>query len=394
MTELSLHSRAWAEISAQALRHNLTLLRQRYCGDGKTRLMAVVKADAYGHGASLVAPLVAQAGVTDFGVATVAEGIALRALLPDARVFVIALTLPAEAEAIVAHGLTPFISTLEMGEALGEAARARDLTVQAHLEVDTGIGRAGATLSDAGGLLAALDALPGLSITGLATHFARADENLEDALAQYGLFADFVALLGDRAAALLLHADNSPATLSLPAGTRHHWIRPGLLLYGIEPSPGMFASADLSLRPVLSLKARVLLCRALPGGATLSYGKTYAVPPGGGTYATLGLGYGDGFPRRLSGVGHVLLYGRRAPLCGRVCMDQFVVDVTHIPNVNAGDVATVIGEDGDAHITAGGLADAIETTPHEITTCLTARVPRVLVRAETAESAPRRTPSG
>ncbi|MBV9851280.1 MAG: alanine racemase [Armatimonadetes bacterium] len=378
MPDVSPQSRAWAEIDAGALRHNIALLHRRYASGG-TRLMAVVKADAYGHGMALIAPLAARAGVTDFGVATVAEGVALRALLPDAAIFLITLTLPSDAEIIVAHRLTSLLSTQEMGCALANAARARGVTAQAHLEADTGIGRAGALLGDVPRLLAALDALPGLRVTGLATHFARADEDLDDAQAQYGEFAALLAGLGTQADSLLIHADNSPAALRLPAVTRHALIRPGLLLYGIEPAPGMFAAADLPLRPVLSLKARVLLCRPLPGGATISYGRTYAVPPGGGVYATLALGYGDGFPRRLSGGGHVLLHGRRAPLCGRVCMDQLVVDVTDIPSVRSGDTATAIGADGDAQITAAELAAAIATTPHEITTCLTARLPRLLI---------------
>ena len=201
---------------------------------------------------------------------------------------------------------------------------------------------------------------------------------MADAQAQYALFADLMTTLGLRADSLLIHADNSPAALRLPAATRHSLIRPGLLLYGIEPAPGMFAVADLPLRPVLALRARVLLCRPLPGGASISYGKTYIVPPSGGVYATVALGYGDGLSRRLSPGGSVLIHGRRAPICGRVCMDQFVVDVTQTPQVRAGDIATVIGTDGDRTITAGDLAAAIDTTPHEITTALTARVPRVL----------------
>ena len=381
MPNISMQSRAWAEIDSQALLHNIALLRRQYA-NGPTRLMAVVKADAYGHGVGHIAPLAAQAGVTDFGVATVAEGVALRARLPGAAIYVITLTLPSDAGTIVAHRLTPFLSTREMGCALAGAAREQGVTASAHLEVDTGIGRAGAYLSDAKRLLTMLDALPGLRVTGLATHFARADEDLCDAQAQYALFSDLVTALGDRAESLLVHADNSPAALSLPAVTRHGLIRPGLLLYGIEPASGMFAAADLPLRPVLSLKARVLLCRPLVGGASISYGKTYIVPPGGGVYATLGLGYGDGYPRRLSGDGHVLLQGHRAPIRGRVCMDQFVVDVTNVPQVRVGDVATVIGTDGGEHITAGRLADAIGTTPHEITTCLTARLPRVLVNGQ------------
>ena len=368
--------RAWAEIDLAALAHNCALLHQRF---GPARVMAVVKADAYGHGLSLIAPRCAEQGLRDFGIATPAEGAALRALLPaDAAIYLLGPACPEEAPAIVFHRLTPLLSSLEMGQALSAAARDLDLTAEAHLDVDTGIGRAGVPPSEAAAILAALNRLPNLIITGLATHFASADEDPVDAQAQHDLFAGYLTLLGERADRLLIHAANSPAVLNLSPAARHGLIRPGLLLYGIEPQPGLFAETDASFRPVLSLKTRVTLCRALPGGATISYGRTYVVPPGGGVYATLGVGYGDGYPRRLGNGGRVLIHGRKAPICGRVCMDQTVVDVSHIPGVRACDIATLIGTDSGETITSGSLAAEIGTTPHEITTCVTARVPRLL----------------
>ncbi len=367
--------RVWAEVDAAALAHNIALLKRRF---GPARIMAVVKADAYGHGASLVAPLCAEFGLTDFGVATPAEGASLRPLLPpDAVIYLLGPALPSEAPAIVFHRLTLLLSSLQMGRALSSAAQSQNVTISAHLDLDTGIGRAGVQISDAHALLAALDALPNLQITGLATHFADADDNPADAQLQHTLFLDFLRSLGPRAETLLLHAANSPAALNLPPSARHALLRPGLLLYGIEPTLGAFADRDLPLKPVLSLKTRVTLCRFLPAGATISYGRTYTVPPGGGVYATLGVGYGDGYPRGLSNLGAVLLHGQRAPLCGRVCMDQIVADVSHIPSVQADDIATLIGTDGGGTLTAGDLAALIQTTPHAITTGLTARVPRL-----------------
>jgi len=367
--------RVWAEIDADALAHNIALLRQRF---GPARIMAVVKADAYGHGLSLVAPLCAELGLTDFGVATPAEGAALRPLLPpDTAIYLLGPALPSEAPAIVFHRLTLLVSSLEMGRALSDAAQAQNTVASAHLDIDTGIGRAGVQPADAHALLTALDALPHLQITGLATHFADADDNPADAHFQHTLFLDFLQTLGPRAGTLLLHASNSPAALNLPPSARHALLRPGLLLYGIEPTPGAFAGRGLPLKPVLSLRTRVTLCRFLPAGATISYGRTYTVPPGGGAYATLGVGYGDGYPRGLSNLGSVLIGGHFAPICGRVCMDQIVVDVSRIPGVRAGDIATLIGTDGGETVTAGDLAALLKTTPHEITTRLTARVPRL-----------------
>ena len=375
MSEWEILPRVWAEIDPSALAHNITLLTARF---GPARVMAVVKADAYGHGVTQIAPLCAEFGLSDFGVATPAEGALLRSLLPpDAAIYLLGPALPSEAPAIVHHRLTLLLSSLEMGQALSKAAQSQNVTVSAHLDLDTGIGRAGAQVSDAHALLSALDALPNLRITGLATHFADADDNPEDAHSQHALFLSFLDALGPRAQSLLIHVSNSPAALNLPHSAHHALLRPGLLLYGIEPTPNLFAERHLPLRLVLSLKTRVSLCRFLPAGATISYGRTYTVPPGGGTYATLTVGYGDGYPRGLSGRGFVLLHGQRAPICGRVCMDQIVVDVSAIPNVQAGDVATLIGADGAETVTAGELAALIPTTPHAITTGLTGRVGRV-----------------
>lgn len=388
MISPDLPPRLWAEIDARALTDNVSVLRRRFVNASPLhprfspgRLMAVVKANAYGHDTTLIAPLCAALGLRDFGIATPAEGAALRALLPlDANIYLLGSAFPEEAPAIAFHRLTPLLSSLDTARALSEAASELGIIADVHLDVDTGIGRAGVQVSEALASLAALDALPSLRVTGIATHFASADEDLVDVHLQWASFADFLTSLGARADFLLIHASNSPATLVLPSEARHQMIRPGLLLYGIEPAPGMFLEiGDTPLRPALSLKTRVTLCRALPGGATISYGRTYTVPPGGGVYATLGVGYGDGYPRRFSGSGHVLIHGKRAPICGRVCMDQTVVDVSHIPGVQAGDIATLIGTDGGETLTGGGLADALQTTPHEITTCLTARVPRVLV---------------
>jgi alanine racemase len=367
--------RVWAEIDAAALARNIALLCQRF---RPARVMAVVKADAYGHGLSLIAPTCAEAGLTDFGVATPAEGAALRSLLPpDAAIYLLGPALPSEAPAIVFHRLTLLLSSFEMGHALSKAAQSQNVTASAHLDLDTGIGRAGVQPADAHVLLAALDALPNLKITGLATHFADADDAPADAHFQHQLFRDFLQTLAPRSCPLLIHASNSPAALNLPPSAHHALLRPGLLLYGIEPTPGLFAANDLLLRPVLSLKTRVTLSRYLPGGATISYGRTYTVPPSGGMYATLGVGYGDGYPRGLSNLGSVLIRGQRAPICGRVCMDQIVVDVSRIPGVQTGDAATLIGADGGETLSAGDLAALLRTTPHEITTRLTARVPRL-----------------
>jgi alanine racemase len=259
-----------------------------------------------------------------------------------------------------------------MAEALSAVA---GKPVSVHVDVDTGMGRSGFPLSEAREAVERIDELPRVELAGVFTHFASADEDPDDARVQHKLFLDFLDGLAPRATTLAVHASNSPASLVLGKPGFHTLIRPGLLIYGIEPAPGMLDGLDI--RPVLSIRARVTLCRDLPPGSTISYGKTYTVPSTGGRYATVAVGYGDGLPRPLGNVGSVLLHGRPAPIRGRVCMDQIVVDVTDIDGVRAGDVATVVGVDGESRITVGDVAGLIQTTPHLISTCLLPRLPRI-----------------
>jgi len=378
MNETKFPYRAWAEIDARALRHNIALITERFAGS-EDRIMAVVKADAYGHGIENMVPLLMAAGVRRFAVATPAEGARVRGLAPDAPIYLLTAATWFEAPDIIEHRLIPLVSDVEAGKAIAAVALDRGVIADIHIDVDTGIGRAGAQPSEIEALLAGLTSIRGIRVTGIATHFARADDDPADAIEQHAIFHKVLTALGPKSSTLEIHSSNSPGVIVLGAEGLHSLIRPGLLLYGIEPEPGMFA--DLPFQPVLSLRARVLLCRALPGGSTISYGRTYQVPDGGGRYATIGIGYGDGWSRRLSNLGSVLIRGSHVPICGRICMDQLVVDVTDMPGVSVGDVVTLIGADGPNTQTAGGLAVSISATPHELTTCLLPRVPRFVVGA-------------
>ena len=402
--------RAWAEIDIAALRHNIqNLILATVTADA--RVMPVVKADAYGHGINNVVPALLGEGIRDLGVATPAEATRLRRLAPDSSIYLLTTTMPCDLPEIVDCRAIPLISDFRIGSALAQLAAEAGLTAEAHLDVDTGIGRAGVMPDDALTLLAELDSIPNLRITGIATHFASADEDPEDAIAQHALFLALLERLGPRTARMTVHSSNSPAVMVFGSSGMHSLVRPGLLVYGIEPQPGMFfgqfasrgylgptgdfaqrgcvsptgdfaqqgcVSPTGGFRPVLSLKARVLQVRDLPGGVTISYGRTFTVPPGGGRYATVGMGYGDGLPRRLSQGGNVILHGHARPICGRICMDQMVVDVGE-RGAKPGDIATIIGTDGDSTQTAGDLAALIGATPHELTTCLLPRLPRVCI---------------
>lgn len=375
------NARCWAEIDRSALDHNVHVLTSY-----GSQIMAVVKADAYGHGVSLVAPLLLEMGIRHFGVATVTEGIQIRRASESAGVrgvaiFVMTAVLPEEAETLLAHRLIPFVSDYSLARALSPAG-AQGEEAEIHVEVDTGIGRAGIAPVETAKFVAACQALPNLRVTGICTHFTAADAaDPQDAVVQFTLFEQALASLPrEQLSQMTLHAANSPATLRLPAA-RLHLMRPGLLLYGIGPSLQFLTDEreGFAFRPVLSLKARVILARRLPAGTDISYSRTYTLPREA-TVATIGIGYGDGFPRRLSNCGHVLLpSGTRAPIRGRVCMDQLCIEVPEGEKLSAGDSVTLIGRAGDSEIRATEMADQIDTTPHEITTCLTARVPRILV---------------
>lgn len=344
--------------------------------------MAVVKADAYGHGSDIIVPWSYAAGVRSFGVANVGEALDLRALLPgDTAIYLLSPPLPEESEWIVLNNFIPLVSSLGFARALSKAAVQLQQIVRCHVEIDTGIGRAGMPLQSIAAELPKIFSLPGIEVVGLATHFASADDDPNDAAVQLALFRSVIAGMGARATGLTLHAANSPGILNTPTGSSLEMIRPGLLLYGIEPMEHSFRDTNRAWKPVLSLYAKICLCRDLRSGDTISYGRTYHVPKGGGRYATLPIGYGDGYSRQFSSRGHVLIHGQKAPICGRVCMDQFVVDVTHIPGAAVGHTATLIGTEKESGqvLSASELAGIIATTPHEITTGLTARVKRISV---------------
>ncbi|MDR3709253.1 MAG: alanine racemase [Capsulimonadaceae bacterium] len=378
-------TRAWAEIDSGALAANLHSLPVIPSG-----VMAVVKADAYGHGINLVAPVLVSEGVTHWGVATVEEGRHLRHLLARTpfnpgghAIYVMPAVLPIEAPALIEHSLTPYCTDFELARALSNTAEEIGTRASVHIEVDTGIGRAGVRPADLSAFVDAVQRLPGVSITGICTHFTAADalEGPEDAVAQHALFESALASLDPALVSrVTVHAANSPATLRL-AGVTHSLIRPGLLLYGIAPSAplGTGEEKPFPYRPVFSLYARALLVRRLPAGSDISYSRTYRLERDA-TVVTIGIGYGDGFPRRLSSRGWALLPdGTRVPMRGRVCMDQICLELPEGASVKTGDPITLIGRAGAGEISVVEIADEIDTTPHEVTTCLTARVPRLLV---------------
>lgn len=370
-------SRAWIEIDLDALRSNLSALRA--LAGPEVEALAVVKADAYGHGMLPVSRALHAAGAHWLGVATVAEGIALREAGQESPILLICAPSPSEAAALISYRLTPMIGDPATLRAVADAA---PFGYEIHLEVDTGIGRAGA-LPEQAAVLYRQAVSSGLRVTGLATHFSSAD-NPDSPLncAQENAFAAVRAILENLGARFRwVHLCNS-AALRNAFGQGATLIRPGLMLYGVSPiHPGTIETQaseldTLKLAPVLELKARVATVREMPAGHPVSYGATHHLTRPS-RLATVLIGYGDGYPRRLSGQGHVLLRGHRALILGRVCMDQIVVDVTEITGVLPGDTAVCIGRQGDLRIGVEQIAALIDATPHEITTGLAVRLPRL-----------------
>ncbi len=342
-------------------------------------LLAVVKADAYGHGSIQVSRALMAAGADALGVAFVEEGVLLRRAGGLRAPILVMGPAPAHAaEAILEHDLTPVVSDdLPLAERLSGLAVRAGRTVDVHLKVDTGMARLGVPPGDASAWAAKLARLPGLRLAGLMSHFADAEAEEPDlAREQLARFREADRAL--RAAGLdpgRRHLANSAGLLALPEA-QLDLVRPGILLYGYAPSPRL--ASRLPLRPALTLRTRIAALRGVARGQGVSYGHTF-VAARDLRVATLPVGYADGVRRCLSNRGEVLVHGRRAPILGRVCMDMTLVDVSAVPEAALGDEAVLIGRQGDEAITAEDVAAAAGTISYEVLTGIGPRIPRVYV---------------
>ena len=360
----------WAEIDLAALRANVRAIKD-FVGP-RVEMFAVVKANAYGHGAVEVAKAALAAGATRLAVHRVGEGIELREAGIDAPILLLGYA-PLSAAALVArYRLTPTVITREFAEALAAYV---DEPLPVHIKVDTGMGRYGLLPEEVVDFARALDAMPHIVIEGVYTHFATADEADPSYMRrQFGIFRDVLAAL-DAAGIhpMLRHACNSAATFAFPEAHLDA-VRPGIALYGMLPSDAW--APPVPLRPVLTLKSLVARVRTLPAGSSIGYGRTF-VTEKPTRVALVPIGYGDGYHRILSNRGEVLIRGRRARVLGRVSMDQIVVDVNHIPDVQMEDEVVIIGRQGEDEIRAEEVARWAETINYEVTTALLPRVARV-----------------
>ena len=366
--------RCWAEIDLAALERNLKLIRASL--PPHIKYVAVVKADAYGHGVHHAAARLMHAGADLFAVANVTEAAALRELGPGWPILILSPLLPGEEEALADGDLAATISSSDEVERLQRVGRSAAVTIPVHLKIDTGMGRTGVWHEDAAELCARIIAAPQLRLAGVFTHFASPDDDPAFTSEQRRRFLSALAkCTGLKTAELFIHADNSSGIETLPGASPFNAVRIGLLQFGVIPHPQSLLS-QVRTEPVFSFHTRVGLVKRLPRGTTVSYGRTHTLRRDS-TVAVLCAGYADGLPRAASNRAHVLIQGHRCPVLGRVTMDQTVVDVTDAPPVSCGDEAVLVGRQQGAEITLTEFSRAADTIPWETLTSVTKRVPRV-----------------
>ena len=370
---------SWVEIDLSALRDNLRNLADRLLPP--TRIMAVVKADAYGHGLIPVARELVKGGAGALGVNSVEEGLQVRRRVsPSIPVIVLLGPRPEEAGVCLDFQLTPVIYSLPTAEALAREALKRRTTVGVHLKVDTGMGRLGVVWSELSGFLPAIQKLRGLTITGVTSHLARADEPGEAynriQWRRYRKARQAVEKMGWTLTEN--HLANSAAAVFQPE-TRLHFIRPGISLYGGSPSGDPQLTQALKLRPVMAFKTRILQVKKLPPRTGISYGSTY-VTSRSERVAVLPIGYANGYPRHLSNQARVLIRGRLFPVVGRVCMSLTIVRLDDRTDCQAGEEAVLLGPQGAGRIDGDVLAREAGTIAYELFCRLGRLNPRIYRR--------------
>jgi alanine racemase len=361
----------WAEINLGNLTHNVKAFRQHI--PQPTRLMAVVKADGYGHGDAEVARAALAAGADWLAVALVEEGVRLRQAGLAAPILILGYIPPESLSAVIQYRLTPAITDISTLMLMEDEARRQRRKVGIHLKVDTGMGRLGPR--DTGGLDLAKRTLTSshLELEGIFTHFATADdEDKGYTNAQLDKFKRLVETIKREKPQVIAHCANSAAAIEIPQAF-FDMVRIGISLYGLYPSGQV--KKLIPLKPVMSLHTSIAFIKDVPAGTAISYGRTY-VTSRPSRIATLPLGYADGLFRTLSGKAEFLIQGRRVPQIGRICMDYTMADITDLPEAEVGEPVVVFGSQGQEHISADELAQLTGTISYEILCAVSARVPR------------------
>jgi alanine racemase len=366
--------RCWVEIDLAALERNLKLIRATL--PPRIRYVAVVKADAYGHGLPQVVARLMHAGADLFAVANIAEAMTIRELSADWPVLLLSPVLPDEDRYLAEYDLAATVSSAEEVRRFDAVGRAAEKPIAVHLKLDTGMGRLGVWHTEARELHTAIRAAPGLRLAGVFTHFSSADEDPAFTAEQRRLFLTALANFdGLDPTGLFIHADNSAGLETASGEGIFNAVRVGLLQFGILPHPHSML-ARVHAEPVLSFHTRVGLVKRLPAGTSISYGRTAKLPRDS-RVAVLTAGYGDGIARSSGPHAQVLINGRRCPVLGRVTMDQTIVDITDVPEeVRCGDPVVLVGRQATEEISITEFSKWADTIPWETLCSVTKRVPR------------------
>ena len=377
MAQSYTHRPTHAVVNLGHYRYNLRAIQKRI---GKKRgIIAVVKAQAYGHGMLECARAALEEGIRWLGVATVDEALTLRQQpeFTSTRILVMGPTFPADAEDLVQNRIDVAVGTVAVARALDKASQTLKPPAHAHLKIDTGMGRFGFWHEELPAILKTLRGLHAISWQALMTHFSESDIRSKTytrwQIANFERVVKRCADAGFKPA--ILHAANSGAILQHPAAY-YDLVRPGIMSYGMLPD--IQTQRTIPIKPVITLLTRIINVREYPAGRYLSYGRTYQTKRSS-RIGILPLGYGDGYPRHLSNCGYVMTHGKRAPVRGRVCMDQVLIDITQIPEAHVGSEVVVYGRKGANYVPIEDVARLAGTITYEITCDITPRVPRVYV---------------
>lgn len=369
--------RVTAEIDLDAIYENLVNTRKII--DNNTRLMAVIKADGYGHGAVAVARTVDNI-VDGYGVSNLSEAIELRKHATQKMILILGYTAREEFDLMIENNITQAVFSYEQAVEISKAAVKMGKKAYVHIKLDTGMTRIGfKDNAESIELIKKINSMDGIEITGMFTHFAKADESDKTAaniqVERYVNFADELERQG--VSMQIRHVSNSAAIIDMPQ-VNFNMVRSGISTYGLYPSEEVDKSR-LALKPAMSIKSHISFLKEVDAGVAVSYGGTF-VTKRPTRVATIPVGYADGYPRNLSNKGYVLINGAKAPILGRVCMDQFMVDVTDIDNVNYDSIVTLLGADGTEKISVEELSGLAGTFNYEFVCGISKRVPRVFSR--------------
>lgn len=373
------YSRVYAEINLDAILHNMEQMRQNISRG--TKIMGVIKTDGYGHGAVPIGRELEKLDFTwGYATATAEEAYTLRRSGLVKPILVLGASFPEQYPVFAEYDIRPAVFSLNQARQMDTFAGNDGKQMIVHIKIDTGMSRLGFQVTEeAAEEIAQISGMPHILVEGMFTHFAKADARDKSmAEGQLCRFREMKEMLSKRGVAVpILHCANSAAIIDMPHASMDV-VRAGISLYGMWPSDEV-CKENVDLQPALSLKSRIVFLKELEAGRSIGYGATYTTASRQ-RIATIPVGYGDGYPRSLSNKGYVLVHGKRAPICGRICMDQFMIDVTHIPEAEEGDEAVLVGTDGEDSISMEEIGELSGRFNYEFACNLSKRIPRVYVK--------------